>query len=112
MKYFQSSSYHAQKSAFPPGTSVFLALHGNEVVSVTPESVNLDQQMRQNIPCYLIFICLAVWLCLKMGFENTVLERLLQIGAMDLTVTSAEPFAFPATALLDELTSFLQRGSF
>ena len=30
--------------------------------------------------------CLAVWLCLKMGFENMVLVRLLQIGANDLTV--------------------------
>ena len=30
--------------------------------------------------------CLAVWLCLKMGCENTVLVRLLQIGATDLTV--------------------------
>ena len=30
-------------------------------------------------------LCLAVWLCLKMGYENRVLVRLLQIGATDLT---------------------------
>jgi hypothetical protein len=53
MKYFQSSSDPAQKLAIPPVTSVFLALHGNEVVSITTELVNLDLQMRQNIPCYL-----------------------------------------------------------
>ena len=44
--------YHTQKPASSPGTSVFLALHGNEVVSVTTESVKLDLQMRQNIPCF------------------------------------------------------------
>ena len=31
-------------------------------------------------------LCLGVWLCLKMGSENMVLVRLLQIGAKDLTV--------------------------
>ena len=33
-----------------------------------------------------ICLCLAVWLCLKMSYENSVLVRLLQIGATDLTV--------------------------
>ena len=32
---------------------------------------------------------MAVWLCLKMGSENMVLVRLLQIGAKDLTVGMA-----------------------
>ena len=52
MKYFESSSDHVQKPAFPPMTSVFLALHDNEVVFVTTESVAFDLQIRQNIPCY------------------------------------------------------------
>ena len=82
MKYFQSSWYQAQKPAFPSG---------NKVVSVTTESANLDLQIRQNIPSYIFSPCLAVWLCLKMGYENTVLVRLLQIGAMDLTVTGEGP---------------------
>ena len=60
MKYFQHSSHHAQRPAFPPVTSVFLALQGNEVVSVTTESVNVDLKMRQNIPCYLFA---SAWLC-------------------------------------------------
>ena len=47
MNYFESSSDHAQKPAFPPVTSVFLALHVNEVVSFTTESVNLDLQIRK-----------------------------------------------------------------
>ena len=34
----------------------------------------------------LICLCLAVWLCLKMGSKNMVLVWLLQIGAKDLTV--------------------------
>ena len=33
-----------------------------------------------------IFLCLVVWLCLKMGYENVVLMRLLQIGTKVLTV--------------------------
>ena len=33
-----------------------------------------------------IYICLAVWLCIKIGSQNMVLIRLLQIGAKDLTV--------------------------
>ena len=33
-----------------------------------------------------IFLYLAGWLCLKMGSENMVLVRLLQIGAKDFTV--------------------------
>ena len=33
-----------------------------------------------------IFLCLDVWLCLKMAPENMVLVRLLQRGAKDLTV--------------------------
>ena len=61
---------------------VYLALHGIEVLSVTTKSVTLDLEMRQDILCHL----LAVWLCLKMGSENRVLVRLLQIGANDLTV--------------------------
>ena len=35
-----------------------------------------------------ISLCLAVWFCFKIGPENMVLVRLLQIGAMDLKVTS------------------------
>ena len=30
-----------------------------------------------------------MWLCLKIGSENTVLMRLLQIGAKDITVDPA-----------------------
>ena len=39
-----------------------------------------------------LFICLflSVWLCLKMCFENRGLVMLLQIGAKDLTVNSAQ----------------------
>ena len=33
-----------------------------------------------------VCLCLAVWLCLKMGSGNMVLMRLLQVGAKDLTV--------------------------
>ena len=33
-----------------------------------------------------IFLCLALWLFLKLGYETMVLVRLLQTGAMDLTV--------------------------
>ena len=33
-----------------------------------------------------ICLCLAVWLFLKIGYENMVLARLLQIGATDLRV--------------------------
>ena len=38
-----------------------------------------------------MWLCLAVWLCLKMGSENMVLVRLLQIGAKDLTVFCEGP---------------------
>ena len=43
---------------------------------------------RNGTEYYLLHICfcIAVWLCLKMGSENLVLMRLLQIGAKDLTV--------------------------
>ena len=37
-----------------------------------------------------ICLCLAVWLCLKMGDENLVPVMLLQIGATDLTVICAK----------------------
>ena len=37
-----------------------------------------------------ICLCLAVWLCLKMGDENLVPVMLLQIGATDLTVIRAK----------------------
>ena len=57
-------------------TFVYLALHGNEVLSVSTKSVNLDLEGRQNILCH-ICLCLAVWLCLKMGSGNMVLVRLL-----------------------------------
>ena len=33
-----------------------------------------------------IFMCLAVWVCLKQGSKNMVLVGLLQIGAKDFTV--------------------------
>ena len=33
-----------------------------------------------------IFLCLAVWLCVKIGSENIVRMRLLQIGTKVLTV--------------------------
>ena len=61
-------------------------------VVCTTESVYWDLKMRHNIPCHFICLCLAVWLCLKMGYENMVFVRLLQIGATDLTVRSALPF--------------------
>ena len=38
-----------------------------------------------------IFLCLTVWICLKMGSDNMVLMRLLQIGAKDLTVYTDHP---------------------
>ena len=54
MNYFESSSDHAQKPAFPPVTSAFLALNGNEVVSVSTASVNLDLQIGKIfLPIYL-----------------------------------------------------------
>ena len=65
---------------------MYLELHGNKVLSVTTESVNLDLEMRQNKLLLFFFLCLAGWLCLKMGSENMVLMRLLEIGAKDLTV--------------------------
>ena len=65
--------------------SVYLALNGNAVLSVTAESITFDLEMRQK-PLVLICLCLAVWLCLKMGSKNMVLVWLLQIGAKDLTV--------------------------
>ena len=46
MEYFQSSSGKAKIPACPQLTFVNLALHGNEVLSVTTESVNLDLEMR------------------------------------------------------------------
>ena len=33
-----------------------------------------------------IFLCLAVWVCLKLGSENMGLVMLLQIGAKDFTM--------------------------
>ena len=44
----------------------------------------LNNEMEYSLP--FICLCLAVWLCLKMGNENMVSVRLLQIGATDLTV--------------------------
>ena len=38
-----------------------------------------------------ICVCLSVWLCVKMGSENMVLVRLLQIRAKDLTVCYTLP---------------------
>ena len=63
-----------------------LALHGNKVMSVTPEAVNLYLKIQRNNISFFIGICLAVWVCVKQGPENMVL---LQIGAEDLTVENA-----------------------
>ena len=63
-------------------------LHGNEVLYVTKESVNIDLEIRHNMYCN-FGLCLAVWLCLKVGSENIMLVRLLKIGAKDLTVGKA-----------------------
>ena len=60
MKFYQHSSDHAQITAFPPLISVFLALHGNEVVSGTTWSANTDLKRRQNISCYSFA---SAWLC-------------------------------------------------
>ena len=37
-----------------------------------------------------VFLCPAVWLCIKMGSGNMVLMRLLQIGAKDLIVYTGD----------------------
>ena len=42
MEYFQISLDQALIPAWPRLTHVYLALHGNEVLSVTTKSVNLD----------------------------------------------------------------------
>ena len=43
-------------------TSDFLTLDGNEVLSVTTESVNMDLEIGQNIPCYVFAMsdCVAL----------------------------------------------------
>ena len=83
----QCNSNQALVPACPPLMYVYLVLHGNEVMYVTIESVNIDITTIQKV-LFLLFICLclAVWLCLKMVSENIVLVRLLEIGANDLTV--------------------------
>ena len=43
-----------------PLTSVLLALHDKEVLSVTAEAVNLELEMGWNIPCYVFNFA---WLC-------------------------------------------------
>ena len=46
MKYFQSSSDHPSIPASPMLTSVYLALHGNNVLFFTTHSANLYIEMR------------------------------------------------------------------
>ena len=78
------------------------------VLFVTTESVNLDLAMRQNILCHLFasaWLC-AVWLCLKMGSENMVLVRLLQIGAKNLTVTPEEPILYWSSVIFSSFVLY------
>ena len=56
--------------------------------SATPEVVNLSLEIQPKNLLICISLCLAVWVCLKQGYENMVLVVLLQIGAKDLTVPS------------------------
>ena len=39
-------------------------------------------------------MCLAVWVCFKIGSENMLLVVLLQIGAKDFTVISVLNYTF------------------
>ena len=82
MEYFHFRSDQALIPAWPPLTSVYLALRGNEVLSVTTESVKNEKEYSMPFIC----LFLDVRLCLKMGAENMVMVKLLQIGAKDLTV--------------------------
>ena len=52
----------------------------------------------------LIRLCLAVWLCLKMGSEKMVLVGLLQRGAKDLTGSS--PWLRPGLLIIPGLVNF------
>ena len=49
-------------------------------------SSQLGPRIRTRLSLYFFFLCLALWLCVKMNFGNRVLVVLLQIGAKDLTV--------------------------
>ena len=60
---------------------VYLALHGNAVMFVTPEAVNLYLESGHEI-----FLLYWLWVCLKHGSENMVVVVLLQIGGKVLTV--------------------------
>ena len=60
MEYFQSSSDQVYLPGCPPLTSFYLALHNNNVFSVTTESSNLDLWMKQDIPCYVFD---SSWMC-------------------------------------------------
>ena len=91
MEYFQISSDQALIQAWPPLTSVYLALHGNEVLYVTKELFNLDQKMRQNIGCHFLRLpgCVALpqnglW---KSGAGEAAAD-----GAKDLTVSTDMSF--------------------
>ena len=46
--------------ACTPMTSVYLILHGNEMLSLSTKLVSLDLEMGQNIPFYLFA---SAWLC-------------------------------------------------
>ena len=70
-------------------TLVYLARQNKAVMTVTPEAVNLDQELGiDNLSTF--FLCLALWLCMKMSSANRVLVVRLQIGAKDLTVDYAK----------------------
>jgi hypothetical protein len=60
MKYLKRSYVHAIIQTCQPLTSVYLALHGNEVLSVTTESVYFNLKIPCYIPCYLFA---SAWLC-------------------------------------------------
>ena len=59
-KYFKRSPGQTQIPASSPLTSVDLALRGNKMLSVTTESVNLDQKINWKI---LSFLFASAWLC-------------------------------------------------
>ena len=86
MEYPPRSWDQAYLSVWPPLNLVYQALHGNAVISVSPETVNLYLEIKQNNLSSFFILCLAVWVGLKQGSKNMVLVVLLQIRAKDLTV--------------------------
>ena len=70
----------------------FFILHAGDKESLTDADSSIDifvsAGVKKEVDSIFLFLCLAVWLCLKMGSQNMMLMRLLQIGAKELTVPS------------------------